>query len=395
MQQRDAAECATRARDLLGPLLFGDDSHEFDDERRNEILSLLARAAGRGDPALADLLEGQRVAMGTHRAEDVLRAFYFGGAGTGRSHGERAFAAKRELADSLRRGRTFINEDFFIEFLKHYSSFSPLLTSADPESLGGGYFAALGGSGCVVDPGHHFLDNFFARGRSVHDVDCILVTHFHDDHFADLPALLSLLHQRHERERREGSAPSQVRLLADEQTLRMFRPIIDSSEYIARPRRLSPNATPWYSLNAAVSVRALPAKHKVWRKRRGAVGLAFRMRRARPAYLIITSDTGWDERVEAAYRRFRGKDVTLVAHLSSASRDEVAVAFSRQPDASSKDHLCVHGVCKAIEAVRPKAVVLSEVGEELRDVVHPLADIIARVYGIECDVCLLGLQRHL
>ena len=69
--------------------------------------------------------------------------------------------------------------------------------------MGGGYFLALGDYGCVIDPGHHFLENFYKPPRTLADIDCVIVTHFHDDHYSNLPALLSLLYQRWKRDGRQ------------------------------------------------------------------------------------------------------------------------------------------------------------------------------------------------
>lgn len=386
----DKVGAAVRARDYLAPLLFCNDPEWPREERREEVLELLVRVAQHVDPDLAKAIAGEPALEGRWNSEDVLKAFYFGGARTGQSWGERAFAEKAALKSRLAPTRAFIEDDFFIEFLKNYSSFTPLLASAKPESLGGGYFASFGGYCCVIDPGHHFLDNFFAQGLFVGDVDCIFVTHFHDDHFSDLPALLSLLHQRY-----QSDASTQVSLFADSQTLHMFRPIIKASPYITQCKIISPNSAGWNSLNDHVSFRGLPTEHRVLGRGRSGVGLAFRIRRARVSYLVITGDTGWEDRLGSVYRQFRDESTTLVAHLSTVTCEDVKAVFDSRGQHFYRNHLGVHGVCKAIEAVQPRTVVLSEVGEELKDVIQMLADIISRVYNVRCTVCRIGHQEFL
>jgi glyoxylase-like metal-dependent hydrolase (beta-lactamase superfamily II) len=54
-------------------------------------------------------------------------------------------------------------------------------------AVGGGYFLTLGGYGCVIDPGHHFLDNFFGKNHSIDDVNAIILTHFHNYHYGFVP----------------------------------------------------------------------------------------------------------------------------------------------------------------------------------------------------------------
>ena len=390
---RRRAGAAKRARDLLAPLLFATDdcSVALREARRAEIIDLLAQAAGRCDPGLASLMAGTPAPRATSRSARVLQAFYFTNLGSkAPSLGDTAASALCRLKRSLRRERTFGADDFLIEFLKRYSSYTPILPAARTESVGGGYFLALGGTGCVVDPGHNFLDNFFRQRRSVADIDCVFVTHCHDDHWADLPALLSLLNHRW-----RGNPAAKLSLFVDPQTFEMFRPIITHSNYITEDAVLGPASTEWTKLNDRAQFRALPTKHEVLGENGRGVGLAFKLKDRPVSQLVITGDTGWDDLVKNAYKELRGKPTTLVAHLSSLAHEEVLGAFYPRGDHFYAKHLGVHGVCKAIEAVQPKEVVLSEVGEELGEVVGELAHTIERVYDVRCSVCHIGLKRFL
>lgn len=115
-------------------------------------------------------------------------------------------------------------------------------------AAGGGYFLNLGGGGCVVDPGYGFLENFYALKHTLKDIDCIVVTHFHDDHYADFLALLSLLYHRE-----EGAG---IRLFLDRTTYQMFHPIIDFSTCKrARGRRLRKQGTGY------IQEATIPSRH--------------------------------------------------------------------------------------------------------------------------------------
>jgi hypothetical protein len=57
----------------------------------------------------------------------------------------------------------------------------------------------------VVDPGVDFVENLYRSGRSISDIDMIIVTHDHVDHLGALDPLLSLLFERTEIMKDENS----------------------------------------------------------------------------------------------------------------------------------------------------------------------------------------------
>ena len=74
-----------------------------------------------------------------------------------------------------------------------------------------------------------------------------VVTHCHDDHNADLPALLSLLYRR--------KPPRSVQLYLDRHTFDAHRHLIFSSDYVQKPcRPIStsfgrwPDNSPWITM---------------------------------------------------------------------------------------------------------------------------------------------------
>jgi ribonuclease BN (tRNA processing enzyme) len=327
------------------------------------------------------------------RAVSLLKKFYGLGSAKRHSLGSRAFDALSKLGRRLTHTRTIRGADNFIQFLKTYSSYTPLLIkSSAPEKFGGGYFAALGGIGCVIDPGHHFLDNFLRARRSIYDIDCIIVTHFHDDHYADLPALLSLLHQRFNDDRKKRK----IELLLDKKTYSVLRFGIGKSNYVRRIRKLRSGPGRPMRLTGPhmppVFLKALPTKHKVLRQHSG-VGLAFDIR-ARNACLLITGDTAWAPEIGRAYRTFRPRRPVLVAHISTVYRREMPDALRTERECFHPNHLCVHGLCKAIEATDARCVILSEIGQELDAVVKKLALLIKNTYGRECEVGWKGHEYY-
>lgn len=358
-----------------------------DHERRRGLVQLLKEAAEIVDPDLAHVLVDPNVKLPTHgpTAHKVLKTFYLGGAlpNLG-SVGERALRKKQELEEATRQGRTS-SGGWYIHFLKTYSSFSPLLPRNWRRNQGGGYFLALGGHGCIVDPGHHFLENFFSAGYVVDDIDSLAVTHHHDDHFADLEALLSLLHQHH---RRRGK---KVKLFLDAATREKFHLLIRESSAVKSLVLLDGEVTRYRKLCNGVRIRALPTEHDVHGENSG-VGLCFNLQ-AKGTRLVITGDTAWNEKIARCYRGLRHDRRILVAHVSTVWPQELVSALAEQGPLYYDKHLAIHGLCKAIEALEPSKVVLSEIGEELdvaRSGVDRLCRIISDCYGVECLAGMRG-----
>jgi len=294
------------------------------------------------------------------------------------------FRAKREellLKSRLVRRRTISNEDCYVRFLKDYSSFTPLLPSATNQRLGGGYFAALLGFGCVIDPGHHFLDNYYAAGYSIADIDGVIVTHFHDDHYADLPALLSLLRAR------SWSAEHRVLVLVDQRTLDRFGPLLKGANHL-EVKHVHCKASP-VALPGGTELCFLPTFHSDGGGAVPGFGLAFNIYK-RNASVVISSDTAWTDEVKEAYAALNPNLQRLfVAHVSTAHPRELGV-LTGMSESLHRKHLSILGTCLAVKTLSPRRVVLSEVGEELAAVVDELARLIEGTFHVACTVCRNG-----
>lgn len=352
-------------------------------ELRRRLLELLCRVAESIDPELAECIKDNQRRSGDEGTErtSLLKAFYFAGALHSRTLGERVLESQTRLGDGMRRNRTISNDSYTIEFAKVYSSVTPLLDLSPDDAVGGGYFLNLGGFGCVVDPGHDFLANFYGLRRTIYDIDCIIVTHFHDDHYADLPLLLSLLHKRWIKDKSRS-----ISILLDAMTLRMFQTILDADAYIREIVMLSPRNRKPIELASGITLRTLPTKHPVLGEWDTGVGLYFDIKSC-GTHLVITGDTAWTPALANVYRKLLNLGVVLVAHVSSARpMDEVVGAIGQGREKFYAKHLCIHGLCKLIETVRPSKIVLSEIGEELQPVIEDLRVLIERTYGISTSI---------
>jgi hypothetical protein len=96
------------------------------------------------------------------------------------------------------------DENYFI-ILQRYNSFTPALPRRDEEEFpdaevikGGGYYLRWKGKGIVIDPGFNFIENLVSADLSIGDIDAVMITHGHNDHYIDLDPILTLLYQFNE-----------------------------------------------------------------------------------------------------------------------------------------------------------------------------------------------------
>jgi len=311
--------------------------------------------------------------------ENFVKRFYFERGRKDVPPGLDAVLAKAELTGELRRQRTLESAAYGIQFLKRFSSFTPILSRSDAARFGGGYFAYFGDYGCVIDPGHHFLDNFFRANRSLFDIDGICVTHFHDDHYADLPALLSLLYQRHKQE-----PQAKVDLYLDATTSRMFEPLISSGAFGGERVVLTPGPARSIRRAPGVSMRPIRTRHSILGENTG-VGLVFDVT-PKETRLVVTGDTSWDDEIAELYRSLRHQQCVLVGHVSTVDPVEIYGALFGDTPGFYRNHLGIRGLAHAIAALRPSHVALSEVGEELRNSIEQLAELVEFVFPCSCTV---------
>ena len=131
-----------------------------------------------------DLRPLQRIFKGIRNASSYLVSF--NQIANFINQNEKKMYVVRKKADESHNNKLFI--------LKRFSSQYPSL-STDHNILGGGFYVRWKNKGIVVDPGYNFLQQFVAKGLAIVDIDCIFVTHAHDDHTADLEKIYSYLNK--------------------------------------------------------------------------------------------------------------------------------------------------------------------------------------------------------
>ncbi|MFW9972510.1 MAG: MBL fold metallo-hydrolase, partial [Candidatus Odinarchaeota archaeon] len=105
-----------------------------------------------------------------------------------------------------KKDRTSEKSDNKLYVFKRFSSHYPSI-GKKKSALGGGFYLRWKGKGIVVDPGYNFLQQFVGNGFGIWDIDCILVTHAHDDHTADIERIISYLNKSNKKNGENKTIP--------------------------------------------------------------------------------------------------------------------------------------------------------------------------------------------
>jgi hypothetical protein len=291
--------------------------------------------------------------------------------------------AKNDI-DACLYGPRWAGQDTFLHILREHSSFTPIM-----KGRGGGCLLMHRGKGCVIDPGHGFIRNFLGQGYGFGDIHAIVVTHAHDDHVMELPAIASILHK--------AKFPTKVDLYLDETSYRAFSGhyLLASAgirrQPILRPgqlRRVFENDGHSLDMDVYCAQHEVPiltggrspSARRLAMGRGVGVGFRLGFPQGREQYLLMPSDTGWNKRIAGQYVARKGCDAVLV-HVSSIQREADWQHLERKAvPALDCQHLGVLGVIQLIRTVEPRVVLLGEKGAELDAVWQRLADVIRTAF---------------
>jgi len=332
------------------------------------------------------------------------------------------------------KSRTTITVPEFL-ILRRWNSYTPIIADKDI-SKGGGYFFKIHDYGIVIDPGFNFLDNFKSTGYQFQDIDHILITHAHNDHTTDLESILTLLHEyndailgdidTHEegtimhdvfsdisnqgqnikyedkdyieetakKEFKQSERRKRIRLYMTASTFKKYAPMLklyETSDYDVvlikagdKIPILPPGSKqPRYPKDLRIT--AIKAKHNDLMSDRDSLGLIIHHK---DFVLVYTGDTGYSQEIEKQYRRIYkeyGKyDIVLLAHLGGFREYEKKFAASKRVqnngNAFYKNHLGRLGLAKLVEVLRPRLCIISEFGEEFRNIRVELSKIYEDTY---------------
>ena len=308
-------------------------------------------------------------------------------------------AFKKELVEGRKRKRDFFGESQFradVSFLlvaREWNSYTPAVPGQGEPSRGGGYFIKHAGTGIVVDPGFDFLEIFSEAGGRLCDIDCIVVTHAHNDHTAELEAILTLKYEYYDAHKDDPAPKKKVDLYLSQGAARKFagllplRDCLYIGEIVTLNRGKSENPqVAW--LSKEVSLTVLPANHDDIITRDYAVGLgfAFHFKDGTPRRLLFTGDTAVFPQGDAKDSRsihmsypapFCNQGIDLVvAHIGSIEDFELEGPLgtmtgeerSFTPRGTYTKHLGLIGTFSVLSSLRPKAAIISEFGEEMKTI---------------------------
>lgn len=273
------------------------------------------------------------------------------------------------------------HEDYLL-VLRQWNSFTPILSSREPEPRGGGYYLNWRGTGIVVDPGHDFVHNLYENGLGIADINAVVLTHDHGDHTQDLDSLLDLTYQLNRRTRGDGQPEHRLSFYLNLSTFQRYSGDLKNLAPTAICEVLYPGKVVQVN-SRLVQLRSMAAKHIELGGVEHAVSLRFDLRSPRedePLGLVFTADTGY----HAGLADLVEKAGVVVAHIGTVKEDEVRF---REP---YNKHLGILG-CSLLARdalrnppVEPPLMLLSEFGEELLDARPALARVVAE--DADCQV---------
>ncbi|MDR3555464.1 MAG: MBL fold metallo-hydrolase [Syntrophobacteraceae bacterium] len=302
---------------------------------------------------------------------------------------------------------SFDPERSLLFVLREWNSFTPIIPDTHELDRGGGYFIWHRGMGIVIDPGYDFIENFSRAGGRIHDIDCVVITHAHDDHTADFESILTLAHQYNARTGK-GRTKKKIDLFLSTGANRKLSGFFQlrGDERIGRLVVLNPcdrKHPQRVQLSEHSSLTVLPAYHDDVVTFDGSVGLGFELELQDGAFrrLVFTGDSGLypksvDEKgdlkkyadgttaldiideskslysayqdVFASIGSWETIDL-LVPHLGSIKNYELDVpSYDPEKPLLYANHLGLHGLSILLDELQFKTCIVSEFGEELKDV---------------------------
>jgi tetratricopeptide (TPR) repeat protein len=296
------------------------------------------------------------------------------------------FLSESQFYETLLSGSKPSDIDNMLVILRGWHSIVPPYTSVT-DSIGGGYFLKWHSAGIVIDPGFHFIRNFFNSGFSILSIDAIIITSSMLDHCNDFEALLRLfgaikdlrriaLEEPHATDPYiKGKLPSidkRVDLILTPEVKEKFLGQIEKTykDIIGTVQILDPSKThfEWYCMKGVsekATVRLTSINNKVLPDQRG----------QQPAGIVLellgndgssfrkvgyTSDTMWFNDI---LKHYEDCDI-LVAHLGPIRAIEFRSQGSRD-EKLNHEHLGLFGCFRLIKYRRPKLFVISDMGKEL------------------------------
>ncbi|MBM9514780.1 MBL fold metallo-hydrolase [Desulfogranum marinum] len=296
-------------------------------------------------------------------------------------------AKQQQISRFIEAGKSGVADPKYkLTVLRKWNSYTPVLPNEN-ESLsnkGGGYFLRAADFGIVIDPGYNFVENFMNAGFKLDDIDCVFISHAHNDHTVELESIFSLLYKRNDKHTEEPV--KKIKLFVNLGTFKKFAGYFDLSNpkdnyYIEDIVILNRHQS--LVVNDSVSVFVADAKHHEMISRDYAVGFIFQINDDEENKLCtinFTCDTGWSTEFQEKNKDLakdslkkieddNGDVDVLVAHIGSIKEREFSYdcnkPLSENSDYLYTNHLGMIGCLASIFHWQPNLVLLSEFGQEM------------------------------
>ena len=309
-------------------------------------------------------------------------------------------AAQKRTDRFITENSHFSDDLSFLLVLREWNSYTPVIPAGEERDRGGGYYIRHAGEGIVIDPGYDFIENFHRAGGRLGGIDHIIVTHAHDDHTAELEALLMLFQRRCAK---RNIPRKRLNLYLSAGVQRKFAGLLNlrDSKY-GRLITLCPSTKDYeqrMQLNGKTTLTVLPAYHDDVITRDSAVGLGFEFDTENGVRKVVfTGDSGlyprkrspegdelyYDEDGKSPMletvpgsalfdqypKAFAESPHLVVAHIGSIKEQEFGKGDIPTPEEAGRwfypNHLGLLGTLMLLNKLHPKAAVVSEFGSELK-----------------------------
>jgi len=313
----------------------------------------------------------------------------------------------------------------YLLVLREWNSYTPAIPDQYETDRGGGYYIRYKNNGIVIDPGYDFIRNFSDAGGRLCDINHVIITHAHNDHTNDFESLLSLFYQLNEDRKKKNpdSIPKLIHLYLSQGAARKFSGYlslrnvqhIGKVEILNQGCKENPQTINLHGVTG-VHLTVLRAYHDDVITEEYSIGLGFEFDiNGSSRRIVFTGDTGLfppsrdkkDGKIEKdgagntrldygdnfskmifnEYpEKFKAPDL-IIPHIGSIKKEEFKSAgISGTPVAGKAsglyfypNHLGFRGTIALIHGLKPKSAIISEFGEELKDIRFSLIREIAKI----------------
>jgi len=323
------------------------------------------------------------------------------------------FIGPQDIKDFYREKPEEKNAEAYLEVLRKWNSYTPIIADDYQVSKGGGYFLKINNRGIVIDPGFNYIHNFKAAGYKFYEIDDVFISHAHNDHTADLESILTLVYKYNE-ELKGMENYSNFNTIRAELARKHNKKIHSitrqeiEQEFKISPRQKKINlymTSSVFKKYAGLFDLCSHAYYNVYFLERDSVipiGTKSRVKVLRAKHfdtisdvkscgflieyydkaIIYTGDTGWDsDAIIQQYNNIKNyKYKLLIAHIGGFKEYEWNYIRRQGDKTYYTNHLGRLGLVELNQALQPNVCLISEFGEEFKDFRRKIAGAFSEVF---------------